>query len=264
MLANRTSRWSIGAALLCVVLLAASWFFLISPRRADASAVRAQVVQADSQADLLQVKIAELRSEFTDLPKQKAELKAIKRQLPPNADIPAFVRQLQSLAAAAGVSLDSVKPATPAIVTAAGAPTNAAAGDGTLVQLPVGIVVTGDYFEASLFVKNLQTNISRSYLLTGIGAVPGPEEETATATAAPTTAAATPTPTATATAEPPTINLDRVTLALTGSLFVLMDATTTLDDVAKDALASTKPGAKAQSTAPATAVPTTVPTAAAN
>ena len=58
MLTNRTSRWSIGATLLCIALLAASWFLLISPRRADASAVREQVVQSDAQADQLRVDIA--------------------------------------------------------------------------------------------------------------------------------------------------------------------------------------------------------------
>lgn len=265
MLANRTSRWSIGAALLCVVLLAVSWFLLISPRRADASAVRTQAVQADSQADALQVKLAELKAEFADLPKQKEKLKAIKLQLPPNADIPGFVRQLQSLAAESGVSLDSVTPSAP-VVVAAGATTSTAAGPGTVVSIPMGLVVTGDYFEASLFIKSLQTKISRSYLLTGIGAAPAPEsavavtaEPVVTSTAAPTTAETT----APAVAAAP-INLDRVTLTLTGGLFVLMDDTTTLDDVAKDAAAAAKAAGKTPATATATAAPAAASTVAAN
>lgn len=235
MFANRTGRWSLGAALLCLVLLAASWFLLISPRRADAAAVRAQAVESDTQAGLLTAKIDELKAEFADLPKQKAKLKAIKKQLPANATIPAFVRELQSLAAESGVDLISISPGTPAVVTSADAtvatPTS---GAGTLVSLPIGMVFDGDYFEDSLFLKNLQTRIDRSYLVTGIAAAPAPEPTTAA------TAAATPTATGTAAAVDSRATLDDATLTLTGSLFVLMDDKTTLDDVARDAAAAAK------------------------
>ena len=255
MLANRTSRWSIAAALLCLALLAASWFLLISPRRADASTVRAQVVQSDAEANHLKVKIAELKAQFADLPKQKVELKAIKAQLPPKANVPDLVRDLRTLAAQAGVSLDSLTPSSPVLLTAAGAPPPAAATAGSVLSMPLAITVTGDYFEASLFVKNLQTKLNRSMLITGIGVAPAAEAEMASPTTQPSatsTAAATPTPSPTAT----TINLDRVTLSITSSVFVLMDGTSTVGDVTKEAKAAT--AGKAAAATPTT--PTTAPT----
>jgi hypothetical protein len=71
---------------------------------------------------------------------------------------------------------------------------------------------------------------------------------TADPVATPTTAVTAPESAAVA---PAPVNLDRVTLTLTGGLFVLMDETTTLDDVAKDAAAA----AKAAGKTPATATP---------
>jgi Tfp pilus assembly protein PilO len=254
MLTNRTSRWSIGAALLCIVLLAASWFLLISPRRADASTVRDQATQADNRATLLQTQIAQLKIQFAALPKQRAELKTIKRQLPPGADVSAFVRELQAQAAKAGVSLDSINLGTPSVLQAAGsgAPKVAAAGD--VVNVPMTIVVTGEYFEGTLFVKNLQTKIDRSFLVTGFGAVPAVVTpiETPSPTATATAAA---TPTVSPTAAP--ITLDRITLTLQGSVFVLLDGTSTFDDVVADAKAAGSGSASATSTPTPTSTATT-------
>jgi Tfp pilus assembly protein PilO len=289
MLTNRTSRWSIGTALLCVILLAAFYFLLISPRRASASDIREQAAQANSQAALLQTKIAQLKVDFASLPTRKKELAAIARHLPPNADIPALIRDLQGLAAQSGVSLDSVTPGGASVLStgsggaaagaagtagaAAGAPA-AAPGAGTLITVPMTVAVTGEYYEASLFLKDLQTQLSRSFLITGFSAAPAAALTIATTgTATSTTAASTPTGTSTATATPtPTAtstatttaappNLDRVTLNLTGSVFVLLDGTVTLDDVAADAKAAADAAKKAGRPVP---VATTAPTATAS
>jgi Tfp pilus assembly protein PilO len=289
MLVNRTSRWSIGAAVLCVALLVASWFLLISPRRADAGTVRAQVVSTDSKATTLQMQIAQLKVEFADLPKQKAQLKAIKAQLPPKGDVPALVRQLQKLAADAGVSLDSVAPGSPAVLTAPGATAAGTAGPGTVVSIPMTIDITGDYFEDSLFVKNLQTKIKRSFLISSInvaaaatdnavitsasptnptGAAPtspgtaptspgtAPTSPGAAPTSPPAAPTVSPTPTPTSTVSPTTIvnPLVRAGLTITGSVFVMLDESSTLQSVATDAKAAT-------SGTTSTTAPTTSPTA---
>lgn len=273
MLANRTSRWSIGAALICIVVFVASYFLLISPRRADAQGVRVQVGQSDNQATVLQAHIAQLKAEFADLPKQKAQLKAIKDQLPPTADMPAFVRTLQSLAAQAGVSLDSITPGTPVVVTPVGVAAPTVAGAGTLVSIPMSMVITGEYFEVSLFLKNLQTKTQRSFLVTGFAAAPATVATTTppvAVTVAPTTTAsaspsATSTPTATSTGSAvPAATLDHMALTMSGSIFVLLDGTATLDDVTKQVAVAggkTKAGATVAATV-AGGVPVTAPTAA--
>jgi type IV pilus assembly protein PilO len=244
MLANRTSRWTLGTALLCIVLLAASWFLLISPRRANAADVVGQASQADTQANLLLQKIAELKAQYADLPKQQAELKAIQAQLPADAGIPTFVRDLQTYAAQAGVSLDSITPGSPALLNpSAAAATTAAPPAGSVAKVPVALTVTGDYFEASLFVKYLQTSIKRSYLITAISAAPGQAATTAsTATTGTTTGTATTAPAASAAPAAPT-TLNRVSLSITGSVFVLLDGSSTLANVAAQVKATTKTAA---------------------
>jgi Tfp pilus assembly protein PilO len=268
MLTNRTSRWSLACALLCAALLVASWFFLVSPRRAEAADVRSKAVASDSQAVELQSQIAQLKAEFADLPKRKAELKAIKVQLPPELDIPDFMRSLQKFAGQTGVSLDSLAPGTPAILSssaaaATGSAASATAPAGSVVSVPLTISVHGEYFEASLFLKNLQTKLNRSYLITGLAAVPAPDEVVPT-TAAPlptptatSTATSAPVPTAVATVAPvETDTLDRVSMTVTGSLFVLMDGTSSLEAVNRAARAAANGTA-----APTAAVPTTAPSA---
>lgn len=262
--------------MLCIVLLVATWFLLINPRRAHAADLRSQTVSAQDQAAQLQVQIAELRAQFADLPKRKAELKAIKQQLPPKAEMSAFVRSMQNISTRAGLNLDSITTSTPLVVAASGSALAGAALPGTapvgsVVSVPVTLVVTGDYFEASLFLKYLQTTVVRSYLITGLAGVPSKEPPVATTapavTSAPTTTAtatATPVPVATTAAAGPD-TLDRVALTITGSVFVLMDGTSTLEEVTKEAAAATAgttAGTPAATTAPV-AAPVTAPTAAA-
>jgi Tfp pilus assembly protein PilO len=262
MFANRTGRWSLATAIVCIALLAASWFLLVSPRRASAAETRVQSAAAQSQADLLQVKINQLRVQYADLPKRRAELDAIRHELPADAAIPTLVRNLQTYAAQAGVTLDTLAPGSPGLVTAEGAPAAAGASAGAsstapqLVGIPMTLTINGDYFEASLFIKYLQTKLDRALLISAVSVAKGSETATPASTATATTATSTATPTVAATTAATTVaDSDRVAVTITGSIFVLLDGTSTLADVAKAAKAA------ALGTSTATPTPTTAPTA---
>jgi Tfp pilus assembly protein PilO len=230
MLASRTSRWSLGTALLCVVLLAASWFLLIGPRRVEAADVHDQAMQANDRAQVLQQELVQLKSDYAGLSKKKAELKAIKAQLPPDADVPSLVRTLQDYAGRAGVSIDSITPGAPVVLAPDGSvAANASATAGSVVSLPLAIAITGQYFENSLFVKYLQTQLTRSFLISGLTTTASSGAgTTGTATAAPTPAP-TPTPTPTSTA-----GADR-SMNISGAVFVLLDGSSTLAQIAAEA-----------------------------
>ncbi len=240
MLANRTGRWSLAASILCLALLAATWFLLISPRRAAAAETRIQTEAQVSQAEVLQQKIKTLKVQYADLPKRRAELKAISKELPAEAAVPKLVRDLQMYAAQAGVTLDTLTPGSPALVTAEGTPAPAAgaavatASAPQLVGIPIALTINGDYFEASLFIKNLQTKLDRALLISAVSVAPG--SDVSTTTAAPTTSTATPAvvaPTA------PAVDSDVVTATITGSIFVLLDGTSSLAEVTAAAKAAT-------------------------
>ncbi|HST82599.1 MAG TPA: hypothetical protein VLL08_12765 [Kineosporiaceae bacterium] len=259
MFANRTGRWSLATAIVCIALLAASWFLLVSPRRASAAETRLQSVAAQSQADLLQVKINQLRVQYADLPKRRAELDAIRHELPADAAIPTLVRNLQTYAAQAGVTLDTLAPGSPGLVTAEGAPAAAgAAASATapqLVGIPMTLTINGDYFEASLFIKYLQTKLDRALLISAVSVAKGSETATPASTST-ATATSTATPTVAATTAATIVPVsDQVTVTITGSIFVLLDGTSTLADVTKAAKAA------ALGTSTATPTPTSSPTA---
>jgi Tfp pilus assembly protein PilO len=177
MLSSKSSRWIAGTCVACLVVATASWFLLIGPRRSHAAQLRDQSQSVHSANDTLRLQIAQLKAQFAALPGKRAELAKVQRQLPPTAAMPALVRSLNGIADTTGVSLDSITPGAAVLASAAGgaasagAPagaTGAAAPSGSTVIIPVSVAVTGDYFAATLFMKQLQTQLRRALLVTGI------------------------------------------------------------------------------------------------
>jgi hypothetical protein len=182
MLTSRTARWVAGTTLLCVALLGLSWLLLVSPERTEAAELRDQNASTQSQNDLLEVKIAQLRAQFAKLPESQAELASILAQMPPDAGMPRLVRDLDAMAKSTGVTLASVTPGAgqtlatgtagtaapaPAATAAAGA-APAAADSSTVVAIPVTVAVDGDYFQTVAFLKQLQTQMPRAFLVTAV------------------------------------------------------------------------------------------------
>lgn len=196
---SRKVRWTVGTAVLCLLLAVAGWFLLISPRLAQADDLAARNISTEHDNTMLQMRIEQLKAQSAELPSYRAELAGMLRQLPPGADMPQLVRDLNSLAVASGVTVDSLTPGigaplsaasagagAPATAGAAGAGTSGAAGAGSagtgatgtgaggtagaagVVQVPLSAVVHGDYFQAVAFLQKLQTRLTRAMLITGV------------------------------------------------------------------------------------------------
>jgi Tfp pilus assembly protein PilO len=210
-LATPTSRLTAGVAAACVAVMAATWFLLIAPRRADAESFRAQQVSAAQANAELRTKVAELRAQAANLPKTKQELARLRTQLTPTADLAVLVRTVSSLATTAGVNLRSIKPGVPTALDQKNA-----AGHG-VVAVPISLETSGDYFQTVAFVRKLQVDMTRVMLLRNIkiDAVD-------------------------ATAGSQTTGVGQVKLALDGQVFVLADGAT-----AGAATAGAAPGAPA-------------------
>ncbi len=249
MLATRTSRWTALTALVCLALVAVTWFFLVSPRRADAAEVREQTEAAQSQNDALELQIAQLKAQFAELPEKKAELAAVYAQMPAGAAMPQLVRSLDEIARSSSVTLNEVTPGAATLLAppapAAGAaegpaPTGAAGETGAassdpaaaagapaaasgprVVAIPITVAVEGGYFQTVNFLKKLQTEIPRVFLVTSLK-ITNPQD--------------------TATAQ------DAVSLSIGGTVYALPDAAQRSDGAAPDGAGST---GSAGSTAPA-------------
>lgn len=186
MLGSRISRWTAGTLALCVLLLVGFWFVLVGPRRADAAELRDQRDKTIASNDTLKLEIAQLKSQAAALPQRQADLAKIKREFPPQVQLPKLIRDLDTMATQTGVTLESLTPGSPTAVTntgtaaAAGGTTaakgQAAQGQAGLLKVAVTIRVTGDYFQVATFVKRLQ-QMDRATLLTGTQIVQAQTED---------------------------------------------------------------------------------------
>lgn len=176
MLKSNASRWGAGAGLLCAVMVLATWFLLISPRRSEAADLRDQTANRAQLNDQLRLDIEKLRSQFADLPRQQAVLAAIKLEMPELRAQGDLVRRFDDLAESSGVKLSSYSQGAAVLATAGGAPgatpvpgAAAATPSGTQVfQVPTTLSFSGDYFSAARFVKKLQTEMTRAFLISSL------------------------------------------------------------------------------------------------
>jgi Tfp pilus assembly protein PilO len=186
-----TRKWSLLAVVIILGILAAGWFLMVAPKRSHAAELKQRTLTQEQENARLQEKISMLQSQEKDLPKERARLAVIGRQVPNNPALPALIRNLSSAANQVGVTITSMAPALPTPVVEAAAPvapvapattstTGGTSGsDATatpaaapvapapsLYQVPLTLGVTGSYFELEQFISRLE-GLKRSFLVTG-------------------------------------------------------------------------------------------------
>lgn len=178
---DQLKKYVVFTVLGCLVVLAAGWFLLVSPKRSDASALRTEAATKVSANAQLENQLQVLKAQAKNLPKQQAKLAAVAAKIPSNPALPAMVRALTTAATSAGVELVSMTPGAPAFVAVpaaapaapvAGAPAAAAVGAGQLASIPLVLNIAGGYFQVEQFISNLE-NLPRSMRLTNLVINPG-------------------------------------------------------------------------------------------
>jgi Tfp pilus assembly protein PilO len=187
-MSSKMKQWVALTVVGVLAVLAAGWFLLVSPKRTHAAELRDQAATQVSANAELETKLAMLKAQAKDLPKQQAKLAAVAGKIPDNPALPALVRALTTAATSAGVELVSLTPSAPAVVGAAApaaapvapaagarpaAPRAASAAAGQLAQIPVTLNVVGGYFQVEQFVAALE-NLPRSMRVTALTMAPGP------------------------------------------------------------------------------------------
>lgn len=199
---SRRRPWIGGTVFLALVIAAASWFLAISPTLATAAETRAEAQATRDQNDLLELRIAKLRADFERLPEFRAELEAIQTQIPTDADLASYLRQLDEAATSRAVTLTSVSPSPPVAVVPAvpiapavpapapadsavppaeggdsptaaavvpAAPAGPVAPEG-FVTIPVSMTVVGTYQGVVRFLDDTQNGTDRLLLVAGLQA----------------------------------------------------------------------------------------------
>jgi len=181
--------------------VAAGWFFVVSPKRSQASSLSAQVASEQSQLSAAQQQVAAGVSAQKAFAGQYAQLARLGEAVPPDDDIPSLIYQVQSAAQGSHVSFRGLQltgggssSSTPASSsgssnsssTAATAPLppGASVGQAGLPTEQFTITLSGNYFNLSTFFNKLEgfvvsddgTLTIRGRLMTinAINLVPGP------------------------------------------------------------------------------------------
>jgi len=196
----KRSSWIGGAVFIGLIMLAATYFLAVSPTLATASETRTEVNSTNESNIALQAKIDQLAVDFAKLDDYKAQLAAIRTQIPTTADLSGYLRQLDTIAVARSVTLTAVNPAVaqtvvsavaapaaPAAKPAAEAPSSTEAGATDAVApaapaanaAPAGfaailfsINVVGTYDNTLAFINDLQNATPRLFLVSGLTATP--------------------------------------------------------------------------------------------
>jgi Tfp pilus assembly protein PilO len=192
---DKMKQYLVFTLLGCLLVLAAGWFLLVSPKRTTAAELRTTAATAVATNAQLETRLQVLKAQAKDLPKQQAKLAAVAARIPDTPALPAMVRALTTAATTSGVELVSMTPGAPALLGAApaaaqaapaapGAAPAAAVGDaGQLAQIPLTLNVAGNYFQVEQFMDALE-NLPRSMRVTGLTAAPGANPLKATTGAA--------------------------------------------------------------------------------
>jgi Tfp pilus assembly protein PilO len=198
-------KWSAGAAVLVLAILAAGWFLLVAPKHQATADLKTKSTSQEQANAQLQQQIQVLQAQQQDLPQQQAKLATLSTQIPGNPALPSLIRDLTAAADKVGLTIDSMAPAPPVAVVAPLAavapvpppettdtsggtdstanttttPVTPPVATSTLFQVPLTLSVTGSYFEVEQFLNKLE-DLKRSMLISGLTMTPGGGVSTST------------------------------------------------------------------------------------
>lgn len=172
---NKVKQTYLIGIVAITVLTLVSWFFLVSPRMAQAGEIAAQQAQVEASNVKTQQQIAQLTTMKKGLVKQRQVAAALATKFPPTADQPTLFRQIGLAAKKAGITENDVTSLGPAAPVLGGAsavaklPGAGAAAKGTdnLATMAVSFDATGSFTQMVALLSNLE-DLPRSFLITQV------------------------------------------------------------------------------------------------
>jgi Tfp pilus assembly protein PilO len=177
---DKNRLWFVGVIGAIVVAALGGWFLGISPVLGQVSAAEQQRSALSVSNAAGQSRVALLKTEFAGLEGLKTKLAALSESVPADADMPAFLRAVNSLSIANQVALGTVTIGDSQTFSAAASKTPQAS---RLIQIPLSISVSGAYDNVLAFVGGMQSG-ARLYLVNSVGFVAGNAANTGTTAAA--------------------------------------------------------------------------------
>jgi Tfp pilus assembly protein PilO len=180
---NRIVNLLIGLGIVVVLLL--GWFFGVSPILEQVNAANVQTDNLHSANSASAARLTNLKKQYENIGPLQEKLAKLQESIPVDADISGFLAEINTLSAAAGVTLtnltvndaaeyvapgSAVAPVTPDPTATAAAPApgatpapvtpNPSTG---LVAIPIKVIVSGPYPNVMAFMGALQTGTRLLY-----------------------------------------------------------------------------------------------------
>lgn len=175
---NKVKRTYLVGVVAIVVMALVSWFFLLSPRMAQAAEIADQQTQAEAVNAKSSTEIAVLTKMKSGLVQERAIAAALAAKFPATADQPTLFRQIVAAAAKAGIgekNVTSVGPAAPVLgspsggakLPAAGTAAGAKGDAGAMASMAVSFDAKGTFTQMVAMLQSLE-DLPRSYLMKNV------------------------------------------------------------------------------------------------
>jgi Tfp pilus assembly protein PilO len=129
-----------------IVLALLLFFLLVYPTFGEISDTEESLERAEDQEVLLQAELARLQAAQDDLPQLQRQLARFRRAVPPVADLPGLINQLQTAADVSGVDFFAISPGEPTRLPGV-----------QVSEVPAQIQVIGTFFPVDEFLFRLET-----------------------------------------------------------------------------------------------------------
>ena len=120
--------------------------FMVMPKMGEVKEAEQALEEARDQEFALQAELSRLQESAENAPRLRSELARARRAVPPVADLPGLINELQTAADVAGVDFFAIAPGAPAAVEGASA-----------TEIPATIQVIGGFFPVDEFLFRLET-----------------------------------------------------------------------------------------------------------
>ena len=178
---SRDKLWFLAGGVVAIFVIAIGYLFFVSPQYSNASEVRTQASDAVANLAIKQAHINELAKQNTNLATYEAQLAADQQALPVTSDVPNFLRTLQAIGSASGVSVKTLSVSDPTNVASATSSTTTTTPTATPAAVPsahpasarayqIAISLTVDGTPATLnaFLQALQVQQPRAILINSV------------------------------------------------------------------------------------------------
>lgn len=140
------SRGPIVAAAASLILSLLVAVLLILPKTNEVKTVQTQVTTEQERTTTLQGQVDYLKSLEAQASKLRAQLKSLNIEVPPTADLPGLIHEVNSAADQAAVNLSSITPGSPS-----------AAVSNPVSVVPLQLTVSGGFFSVEEFLYRIET-----------------------------------------------------------------------------------------------------------